>query len=235
MTFCASPTHNLLFFSIFLYLSFVCLAFDSSAETTTTTLTTTTIEGRLENVDKTPFNVTTRITLNNAEYTTYSRTDGSFIIYDVPPGIHQLDVHSTEYHFGQIKIQLLEESMDTPKCLEYPYPGAVKQVTKYPLVLYPYAKYEYFVKQRGFSPFALLKNPMVLMMIFGGIMTFVMPKMMEGLDPEEKAAMRKQMEAQKDPTKMLSNMWGEITGSTQDDDAAGKSRKERRQQRSKRN
>jgi hypothetical protein len=191
---------------------------------------TTNIEGRLANNDRTPFNSTTKITLNNAEFTTYSRTDGTFTIYNVPPGIHQLDIQSTNYHFGQIKIQLLEDSMDVPKCLEYAYPGAVKQFTKYPLVLYPFAKYQYFVQRRGFSLFSLLKNPMVLMMLFGGVMTFVMPKMMEGLDPEEKAAMRKQMENQKDPTKMLSQMWGDMTGKQEEE--SGKSKKEKRKIRS---
>jgi hypothetical protein len=196
--------------------------------------TTTTLEGRLEFPDKTPFNVTTRITLNNAEYTTYSRADGSFVIYSVPPGIHQLDVHSVDFHFGQIKIQLLEESMDVPKCLEYAYAGALKQPTKYPLVLYPHAVYQYFEPRRGFSPFNMLKNPMVLMMLFSGVLMFVMPKMMEGLDPEEKAKMKSQMENQSDPTKMLSQMWGEFTGGAPEADDPTQSRKERRLNRAKR-
>jgi hypothetical protein len=195
---------------------------------------TTTLEGRLEFPDKTPFNVTTRITLNNAEYTTYSRADGSFVIFNVPPGIHQLDVHSVSYHFGQIKIQLLEDSMDTPKCLEYPYAGALKQPTKYPLVLYPHAVYQYFEPRRGFSPFTMLKNPMVLMMVFSAGLMFLMPKMMEGLDPEEKAKMKSQMEAQKDPTKMMAQMWGEFTGGSAEAEDPAQSRKERRLNRAKR-
>eukprot|EP00980_Cylindrotheca_fusiformis_P011647 scaffold2751_cov131-Cylindrotheca_fusiformis.AAC.14 len=121
--------------------------------------------------------------------------------------------------------------MDSPNCLEYAYAGAAKQPIKYPLVLYPYAKYQYFEQRRGFSPFSMLKNPMVMMMIFSGVMMFVMPKMMEGMDPEEKAAMRKQMEAQKDPSKMISQMWGDITGKQEEE--SGKSRKERRKIRSK--
>ncbi|CAJ1954509.1 unnamed protein product [Cylindrotheca closterium] len=190
------------------------------------------LEGRLEFGDKTPFNVTTRITLNNGEFSTYSKIDGSFTIYDVPPGIHQLDIHSTNYHFGQIKIQLLEDSMDSPNCLEYAFPGATKQIISYPLVMYPYATYQYFEPQKGFSILRLLKSPMVLMMIFGGFMMYVMPMMMEGLDPEEKAAMKKQMEAQQDPTKMFSQMLGGLTGAPEEEDT-GKSRKERRKLRSK--
>ena len=121
--------------------------------------------------------------------------------------------------------------MDAPNCLEYAFPGATKQVITYPLKLYPYATYQYFEPKKGFSLFRLLKSPMVIMMIFSGVMMYALPKMMEGLDPEEKAAMRKQMEAQQDPTKMFSQMWGDITGAPQEE--TGKTRKERRKIRSK--
>lgn len=36
----------------------------------------------------------------------------------------------------------------------------------------------------------MLKNPMILMMLFMGGMAFVMPKMMEGLDQEQLEEMR---------------------------------------------
>eukprot|EP00538_Stauroneis_constricta_P006925 CAMPEP_0119565096 /NCGR_PEP_ID=MMETSP1352-20130426/28998_1 /TAXON_ID=265584 /ORGANISM="Stauroneis constricta, Strain CCMP1120" /LENGTH=226 /DNA_ID=CAMNT_0007613945 /DNA_START=8 /DNA_END=688 /DNA_ORIENTATION=+ len=170
------------------------------------------IQGRLENMDKTPFNITTKISLNDHERTAYSRSDGTFVIYNVGPGIHQLDIHSTEYHFAQVKLQILEDSMDAPKCLQYAYPGAMKQAIKYPLVLQPLATYSYFEARKGFSIFVLLKNPMVLMMLFSVGLMVLMPKLMEGLEPEEKARMKAQMEAQKDPTKMFSQMWGDLTG-----------------------
>ena len=52
---------------------------------------------------------------------------------------------------------------------------------------------------------------------------FLMPKMMEGLDPEEKARMKQQMEMQKDPTKMLSQLWGDMSGEAE----ASKGKKKR--------
>jgi ER membrane protein complex subunit 7 len=155
-----------------------------------------------------PFNLTARITLNHDEYTTFSRNDGSFIIYNVGPGIHQLDIQNAAFHFPQIKVQLLEESMTTPKCLEYAYPGATKNPVPYPLVLTPYAAFNYFEQRKGFSIFVILKNPMFLMMGFSALMMFFMPKMMENLEPEEKERMMQQMEMQKDPTKMLSSFFG---------------------------
>jgi len=54
---------------------------------------------------------------------------------------------------------------------------------------------------------------MLLMMLVsvGGMV--MMPKMMEGLDPEQKEQMQKQMAMQQDPSKMLTQMIQDMTGS----------------------
>ncbi len=189
------------------FIRFLCIWCLSSAIVTAKTL-----EGKLQFTDGLAFNLTSRIVLNHGEISTYSRADGSFVLYNVPPGIHQLDVFSSVYHFPQLKIQLLEDESADPKCLEYLYPGAKKQIAKYPLVLTAMAKYEYFEPRRGFSIFSLLKNPMFLMMGVSVILMFWMPKMMESLDPEEREQMKKQMELQKDPSKMLGQLFSGMTG-----------------------
>jgi len=129
-----------------------------------------------------------------------------------------LDVQSREHHFSQVKIQLLEEAMDSPKCIEYVYPGAPKQAIPHPLVLTAHASYEYYEKRQGFSIFSMLKNPMLLMMIFTAGMIFLMPKMMEDMDPEQKEMMQKQIEFQTDPSKMLTKMLQGLTGEGENDD-----------------
>ena len=189
-----------------------------------------TIEGTLRLPDETPVN-STKIALNNGEMITYSKLDGSFVFYNVPKGVHLLDVHSHQLHFGQVKIQLLEDAMDAPKCIEYAFPGAPKQVVKHPLLLKAHAKVQFFQAKPGFSPMSLLKNPMMLMMLFSVGMMVLMPKMMENLDPEEREKMQKQMAAQQDPSKMLSNLWNDISGASPEEAAAapaikaGKSKK----------
>lgn len=50
------------------------------------------------------------------------------------------------------------------------------------------------------------------MMLVSIGMMFLMPKMMENLEPEERERMQKQMAAQQDPSKMLSNLWQDIAG-----------------------
>jgi hypothetical protein len=170
-------------------------------------LETTTITGKLKRIDENPVN-STKIVLNGGEFTSYSKPDGSFAFYHVPPGVHVLDVISHSLHFGQIKIQLLEDAMYAPNCIEYAYPGAPKQVVPHPLVLKAHAAHEYFETRPGFSIFNILQNPMILLMLFSFGLMFLMPKMMEGLEPEDRERMRKQMEMQKDPSKMFASMFG---------------------------
>jgi len=111
--------------------------------------------------------------------------------------------------------------MDSPKIIEYVYPGAAKQPMAYnPLILYAHAKFQYFEPRPEFSMFSILKNPMIMMMVFGMGMMLIMPKMMENMDDEQKAQMQRQMEVQKDPSKMLSQFWGEISGAVDDSSSA---------------
>jgi len=156
----------------------------------------------------------TLVTLNG-ELSTYTIPTASgenyFTFYNVPTGVHLLNVHSHIYHFSQIKIQILEG--EEPKCIEYVYPGATKRPTSHPLNLVAHANYQYFEPRPTFSPFVLFKNPMILVMIFSIGMMVVMPQMMKNLDPEQKEQMKKQMEMQSNPTEMLSQMWGEMSGS----------------------
>jgi hypothetical protein len=170
---------------------------------------TMTIEGHLQYPDETPFNVTTRISMNHGEYTTYSRTDGNFTIHNVKPGVHIIDVHSPTHHFSQVKCRFKPDAIDEPifGCLEYPYPGATKIPVKKHLVLTALATYEYFEMKRGFSVFGILKNPMMLMMLFSVGLMYFMPKMMEGLEPEERERVRKQMQMQQNPTQMISELF----------------------------
>mmetsp|Transcript_2488 Transcript_2488/g.2701 ORF Transcript_2488/g.2701 Transcript_2488/m.2701 type:complete len:232 (-) Transcript_2488:143-838(-) len=171
-----------------------------------------TITGYLKLPDGTPLN-TTLITLNDGSHSTYtSSPTASFTFHNIPPGIHLLDVHSHQYAFSQIKIQLLPTSMSTPSCIEYAYPGAPKTPADHPLYLTAHATLEYFEQQPPFSPFKMLRNPMVLMMVFSIGMMVIMPSMMSNMDPEQKEQMKKQMEMQSDPSKMLSQLWGDLKG-----------------------
>jgi ER membrane protein complex subunit 7 len=199
---------------------------------------TMTIEGHLQYANRSPYNLSAEIVVNHGEYTTYSRTsDGNFTIHDIKPGVYIIDIISPIHHFSQVKclykptnksesLQQQQSDDTTSKkkpvfsCIEYYYPGATKHTIDDSnlLVLTVLASYEYFETKRGFSLLSILKNPMVLMMIFTGGIMYMLPKMMEGMDPEERAMMQKQIQMQQDPTKMMSSLF---SGGSTNDDLAG--------------
>jgi hypothetical protein len=133
------------------------------------------IQGRLQFPDKRVFTETTRISLNHGVQHTYTRPDGGFIFFNIEPGVHVIDVYNHNYHFSQIKCQFLEGKMDQPTCIEYIYPGAHKLDTTHPLIITALASVEYFEAKRGFSVLSIIKNPMMLMMLFSVVMMYFMP------------------------------------------------------------
>lgn len=182
-------------------------------------LSATEIKGTLRLPNDESLN-TTLVTLNSYEYSTYTKPDGTFTFYNVKPGVHLLDVHSPQYMFSHVKIQVTapdekkedEESSAEVRCVQYAFVGGPKQAIPHPLIMTAHASYQYFEQKSGFSFKILLKNPMLLMMLFSAGLMFVMPKMMENLDDDQKEQMQRQMEMQSDPSKMLSQLWGDIAG-----------------------
>lgn len=200
--------------AIFYHLLILTNSYGSKTSNLVGAVPTTTIRGRLRLPIDVPLN-STQVMLNDGEYSTYTQPDGSFFLYNVVPGIHLLDVQSHTHLFSQVKIQLLEGTTEEEalgiKCIEYAYPGASKQAIPHPLILTAHAQYQYFEPRQGFSVYSILKNPMLLMMLFSAVLMFFMPKMMENLDEEQKEQMQRQMEMQSDPSKMLSQLWGDVT------------------------
>jgi hypothetical protein len=171
--------------------------------------------------DQSPVTKTTKLTLDSGEHYAYSRsTDGVFTFRNIPSGVHVIHVHDSDLAYPHVKVQLLEDAMDKPRFLEYPFLGAAKKALIPSSIsggvdIVAVARNQYFEKRQGFSFMSLLKNPMILFGMFGMAMMYYMPKMMENMDPEQRAEMQKQMAAQQDPTAMLKEMWG---GEEKDDD-----------------
>jgi ER membrane protein complex subunit 7 len=178
---------------------------------------TITVHGRLQFPDKTPYNTTTKISINHGESITYSRTDGNFTLYDLTPGIYLIDVLSVNHHFSQVKCQykpdddvdVVENKKPALSCLEYVYPGAPKRVLDQILVIHALAEIQYFEERKSgwLMVSSMVKNPMLQMMIVMVGMMYMMPKLMEDMNPEERAQMKKQMALQQDPVKMLGEMF----------------------------
>jgi len=116
-------------------------------------------------------NLNYKITLNDGQYSSFSRADGTFTFYDIPPGkitpsslsrkiscksvnrlhptgIYLLDVVQTLYMFGQFKIKVDADS-NTIHAIEYKYPGAPKVASSVPIVITAILPVAYFQVKEG--------------------------------------------------------------------------------------
>ena len=158
----------------------------------------------------------TKVVLNQGDYTAFSRFDGSFRFHDVPAGIYVVSVLSTEYHFGDIKIDVRNDGRI--RALLYAYPGAPKAPTAYPLVFRLQAQYKYFVPRPELNMLSIFKHPMILMMVPMMLMMFCLPKMMENMDPEEMKQMKAKMKKGEDPRDQLPSWLGGTGGNADSDE-----------------
>lgn len=121
------------------------------------------------------------------------------------PGIYQLDVQCHRYAYSQYKLKVSAEDLSI-QAVEYAYPGAMKTATAYPLIVSPHTKVDYFEKKQEISIIKMITgNPMMIMMAISFGAMFFMPKMMEGMDPEQLKEIQKQ---QGDPMANMKKLFG---------------------------
>ncbi|KAK0465396.1 uncharacterized protein EV420DRAFT_1475533 [Desarmillaria tabescens] len=127
-----------------------------------------------------------KVVLDNGRRSGGVVRDGSFTIHDVPTGTYILSVLTHDFVFDQLRIDVLQDA--TVEARPYP-PGTslnppVPNRLSYPLTLTPRTKHKYFVPPDSFNMLGMLKSPMVLMMVFTGVMVLAMPYLMKNMDPE---------------------------------------------------
>ncbi|KAK0246062.1 hypothetical protein EDD85DRAFT_944440 [Armillaria nabsnona] len=127
-----------------------------------------------------------KVVLDNGRRSGGVVQDGSFTIHDVPAGTYVLSVLTHDFVFDQLRIDVLQDATVEAR----PYPPAtplnppVPNLLPYPLTLTPRTKHNYFVPPDSFNMLGMLKSPMVLMMVFTGVMVLAMPYLMKNMDPE---------------------------------------------------
>ncbi|XP_068642409.1 ER membrane protein complex subunit 7 homolog [Aristolochia californica] len=137
----------------------------------------------------------TKIILNGGERVTFIRPDGYFSFHNVPAGTHLIEVAAIGNFFSPVRVDLSARN-----------PGKVQAAltenrhTLSELVLEPLREEQYYDKREPFSLMSLLKSPMGLMMGFMLIVVFLMPKLMENMDPEEIKRAQEEMRSQGVPS-----------------------------------
>jgi len=171
---------------------------------------------------------------------------GSNQLNGFPNGIYSLDVLSTLSVFSTMKVKILIENDRADNAIhavEYKFPGAAKIPAAYPLVLEAIItpsgtsgvgaspgtqkrvsnplNSSYFAVKKQFNIMGyIMANPMMLMMGVMLIMVVVMPKMLEGMDPEELKKMQAERggeDMETDPMKAFQKLMGVKEAPEEDD------------------
>uniref|UniRef100_A0A1E5VGS2 ER membrane protein complex subunit 7-like protein n=1 Tax=Dichanthelium oligosanthes TaxID=888268 RepID=A0A1E5VGS2_9POAL len=103
-------------------------------------------------------------------------------------GTHLIEVSSIGYFFSPVRVDI---SARNPGYIQAALTETRRVLNE--LVLEPLKEEQYYEVREPFSVMSLLKSPMGLMVGFMVLMVFVMPKMMENIDPEEMKQAEEQM------------------------------------------
>ncbi|XP_062164769.1 ER membrane protein complex subunit 7 homolog [Alnus glutinosa] len=142
--------------------------------------------GKLSNV---------KVILNGGQRVTFLRHDGYFSFHDVPAGTHLIEVDAIGYFFSPVRVDVSAR-----------FPGKVQAAltenrrSLIELVLEPLREEQYYEIREPFSVMSLVKSPMGLMMGFMLVVVFLMPKLMENMDPEEMKRAQEEMRSQGVPS-----------------------------------
>ncbi|KAJ3340055.1 hypothetical protein HDU93_007397 [Gonapodya sp. JEL0774] len=137
--------------------------------------------------------VEAEVTLDFGRYRGGIRRDGSFVIRDVPSGIYILEVDSTTHAFDKLWVEVDTVEGSVRASQYFPateYDPSPKRMVPYPIELTAKGQFDYFQVREGFNWMGMLQNPMMLMAVASIGMVYLLPKMMEGIPPEELAASR---------------------------------------------
>mmetsp|Transcript_81277 Transcript_81277/g.211849 ORF Transcript_81277/g.211849 Transcript_81277/m.211849 type:complete len:207 (-) Transcript_81277:187-807(-) len=137
-----------------------------------------------------------KVILDGGAVSTLPTSDGYFVINNVNPGPHLLQVVPPRLIFDPVRIEA-EDAKGTIKMSAYmadmEHGRGAK--LKYPLGLAPSGMFQYLEKREEFNIMTVFKSPMALIMLFSTGMMFLMPKLQPMLEEEK----RQRLEGDKQP------------------------------------
>jgi len=128
-----------------------------------------------------------KVVLDNSAASGSITRNGTFVIPDVGAGTYVVSVLSRDHVFDQLRIDVPSESNYPPEVSPYtigtPLDPRSPIKLPYPIKLVPRLRKSYFVPLQSFNVVQMFQNPMMLMMVFGGLMMLAMPYITKNLDP----------------------------------------------------
>lgn len=123
------------------------------------------------------------------ELTVFFRTDGSFVVHDVPSGSYVVEVISPAHKFEPVRVDITSKGKMRARYVNYIKPSEVVRLP-YPLQMKSSGPPSYFIKRESWGWTDFLMNPMVMMMVLPLLIFVLLPKVVNTSDPD----MRREME-----------------------------------------
>ncbi|KAL5988069.1 hypothetical protein ACLOJK_035832 [Asimina triloba] len=136
-----------------------------------------------------------KVILNGGQKVTFLKPDGYFSFHNVPAGTHLIEVSVTGYFFSPVRIDVSARNHGKIQAALTENRKGLNE-----LVLEPLREEQYYEIREPFSIMSLVKSPMGLMLGFMLIVVFLMPKLMESMDPEEMRRAQEEMRSQGVPS-----------------------------------
>ncbi|GKU87305.1 hypothetical protein SLEP1_g1728 [Rubroshorea leprosula] len=136
-----------------------------------------------------------KVMLNGGQNITFLRPDGYFSFHNVPAGTHLIEVAAIGHFFSPVRVDV---SARNPGKVQAALTENRKGLSE--LVLEPLREEQYYEIREPFSIMSVVKSPMGLMMGFMLVVVFLMPKLVENMDPEEMRRAQEEMRNQAVPS-----------------------------------
>ncbi|XP_061163944.1 ER membrane protein complex subunit 7-like [Saccostrea echinata] len=136
----------------------------------------------------------TRVLVDGGDYVGYIRSDGTFVVNDLPSGTYVVEVSHPDYIFESARVDITARGKMRARRVNYLQPSLVKTMS-YPLDFKDRQKAKYFQTREQWRITDFLMNPMVLTMVLPLLLIMVLPKLMNAADPEAQKEMQSQMKA----------------------------------------
>lgn len=177
------------FASLFFYINSLVYAENSVEEENETDRYT--IEGKVYplsdySINQPNWQTNTKIHVNGGELIGFVNKNGSFVVHNVRPGSHILEVLNPEYTFEPVRVEINSKGKFRARKVNYIQTSQVIQVS-YPLRLKALGKTRYFQAREQWRITDFLFNPMILMMLLPLVLIMILPKLLN--DPETKKEM----------------------------------------------
>nr|KJB06384.1 hypothetical protein B456_001G035100 [Gossypium raimondii] len=136
-----------------------------------------------------------KVILNGGQIVTYLRPDGYFSFQNIPAGTHLIEVAAIGYFFSPVRVDV---SARNPGKVQAALTENRRGLSE--LVLEPLRDEQYYEIREPFSIMSVVKSPMGLMVGFMLVVVFLMPKLVENMDPEEMRRAQEEMRNQGVPS-----------------------------------